>query len=120
MVPPCLAEEGAPAKGSPLALGRFLRVPGKGELCMSPSPALLPGVSARNVATSRLQTYLLEAGSSNGTPILFVHGNASSSRFFEETLAALDPKLHALAPDLRGFGASQAAGIDATRGLRDF
>jgi pimeloyl-ACP methyl ester carboxylesterase len=87
---------------------------------MSPSPDLLPGVSARNVATSRLQTYLLEAGSSTGTPVVFVHGNASSSRFFEETLASLDPKYHALAPDLRGFGASEAAGIDATRGLRDF
>jgi pimeloyl-ACP methyl ester carboxylesterase len=87
---------------------------------MSPSPDLLPGVSARNVATSRLQTYLLEAGSSTGTPVVFVHGNASSSRFFEETLASLDPKFHALAPDLRGFGASESAGIHATRGLRDF
>jgi pimeloyl-ACP methyl ester carboxylesterase len=87
---------------------------------MSPSPDLMPGVSARNVSTSRLQTYLLEAGSSTGTPVVFVHGNVSSSRFFEETLAALDPRYHALAPDLRGFGASEAAGIDATRGLRDF
>jgi pimeloyl-ACP methyl ester carboxylesterase len=51
---------------------------------------------------------------------VFVHGNVSSSRFFEETLATLDPRYHALAPDLRGFGASEPAGIDATRGLRDF
>jgi pimeloyl-ACP methyl ester carboxylesterase len=87
---------------------------------MSPSPDLLPGVSARTVATSRLQTYLLESGSSSGAPVVFVHGNVSSSRFFEETLAALDPRYHALAPDLRGFGGSEPAGIDATRGLRDF
>jgi pimeloyl-ACP methyl ester carboxylesterase len=86
---------------------------------MSP-PDLLPGVSARSVATTRLQTYLLEAGDPSGIPVVCVHGNVSSSRFFEETLVALDPRYHALAPDLRGFGGSEPARIDATRGLRDF
>ena len=65
---------------------------------MSASPELMSGISARSVETPRLKTYLLEAGSETGIPVVFVHGNVSSSRFFEETLVALDPKYHALAP----------------------
>ena len=87
---------------------------------MSTAPDLLPGVSARTIDTPRLSTYVLESGSSTGVPVVFIHGNVSSSRFFEETLAVLDPKYHALAPDLRGFGRSEAAAVDATLGLRDF
>ncbi|MGO8950426.1 MAG: alpha/beta hydrolase [Ktedonobacterales bacterium] len=87
---------------------------------MTSSPDLLPGVSARSVETPRLQTYVLESGSATGIPVVFVHGNVSSSRFFESTLAVLDPKYHGLAPDLRGYGNSQPAPIDATRGMRDF
>ena len=54
--------------------------------------------------------------------MLFVHGNASSSRFFEETLAALASlgRYRGLAPDLRGFGGSETKPLDATRGLADF
>ncbi len=84
---------------------------------------LLPGVSVRTVATPRLTFSLLEAGAATGVPVLFVHGNVSSARFFEETLAALAAQpqgYHALAPDLRGFGDSEAQPVDATRGLRDF
>ena len=83
---------------------------------------LLEGVSSRTVETGRLKTYLLESGPENGIPVLFVHGNASSSRFFEETLAALAPldRYRGLAPDLRGFGGSETKPLDATRGPRDF
>jgi pimeloyl-ACP methyl ester carboxylesterase len=44
----------------------------------------------------------------------------TSSVFWEETLSALPPRYYAIAPDLRGFGNSEAAPVDATRGLRDF
>ena len=83
---------------------------------------LLRGVSSRTVETGRLKTYLLESGPGDGTPVLFVHGNASSSRFFEETLAALASldRYRGLAPDLRGFGDSETKPLDATRGLGDF
>lgn len=81
---------------------------------------LLPGVSSTMVATPRLKTHLLTYGPDNGEPVLFIHGNVSSSRFFEETLAALPPRYRGLAPDLRGFGQSETRPIDATRGLRDF
>ena len=51
----------------------------------------LGSVSSREVSTPRLTTHLLESGPEEGAPVLFVHGNVASSRFFEETLAALPP-----------------------------
>src|SRR5215211_135269 len=81
---------------------------------------LLPGVGSEVVSTSRLGTHVLTSGQEDGIPVLFVHGNASSSRFFEETLAALPPGYRGLAPDLRGYGGSETRPLDATRGLRDF
>src|SRR4028119_266053 len=80
---------------------------------------LLAGVSWKIVDTVRLRTHLLESGPGDGEPVLFVHGNASSGRFFEETLAAL-PGHRGLAPDLRGFGGSETRPLDATRGVADF
>ncbi|MEW6637531.1 MAG: alpha/beta hydrolase [Actinomycetota bacterium] len=77
-------------------------------------------VAARTVETPRLVTHLLESGPEDGTPVLFVHGNVSSSRFFEETLAALPEGYRGIAPDLRGFGGSETKPLDATRGLADF
>ena len=80
---------------------------------------LLRGISSKTVDTGRLRTHLLESGPGDGAPVLFVHGNASSGRFFEETLAAL-PGHRGLAPDLRGFGGSETKPLDATRGVADF
>jgi pimeloyl-ACP methyl ester carboxylesterase len=77
------------------------------------------GISSRDVSTPRLTTHLLVSGPEAGVPILFVHGNVASSRFFEETLAALPPHYRGLAPDLRGFGRSDPKPVDATRGMRD-
>lgn len=82
--------------------------------------ALLAGVGSQTVATPRLKTSLLTGGAGAGRPVLFIHGNVSSARFFEETLAALPPRYRGLAPDLRGFGESEPGPVDATRGLRDF
>jgi pimeloyl-ACP methyl ester carboxylesterase len=85
-------------------------------------PALLEGVTAEIVNTPRLGTHLLAGGTEGGAPVLFVHGNTSSSRFFEETLAALPPEAGywGFAPDLRGFGGSEPKPLDATRGLGEF
>jgi pimeloyl-ACP methyl ester carboxylesterase len=85
-------------------------------------PTLLEGVTAEIVNTPRLGTHLLAGGAEGGAPVLFVHGNTSSSRFFEQTLAALPPDAGywGLAPDLRGFGGSEPKPLDATRGLGDF
>jgi pimeloyl-ACP methyl ester carboxylesterase len=80
----------------------------------------LEGVTARDVQTPRLSTHLLQSGPEDGVPVIFVHGNVSSSTFFEDTLAALPDGYLGLAPDLRGYGGSEAKPLDATRGLRDF
>jgi pimeloyl-ACP methyl ester carboxylesterase len=77
-------------------------------------------ISAVTVKTTRLQTRLLYSGPEDGLPVLLLHGNTSSATWWEETMAALPPGWRALAPDQRGFGASDpAAKIEARRGLRD-
>ncbi len=72
------------------------------------------------VAMPRLATFVLECGDAAGVPVIFVHGNVSSNRFWEETLAALPSGLRGIAPDLRGYGGSAVQPVDATRGLCDF
>ena len=82
--------------------------------------AALEGIDAKTVATTRLATHFLERGPADGVPVIFVHGNVSSSLFFEETLAALPDVYRGIAVDLRGFGDSETKPLDATRGVRDF
>jgi pimeloyl-ACP methyl ester carboxylesterase len=82
--------------------------------------ALLEGVNSETVTTARLETHLLTSGPESAVPVLFVHGNTSSARFFEDTLSALPSRYRGLAPDLRGFGGSETKPLDATRGLSVF
>jgi pimeloyl-ACP methyl ester carboxylesterase len=51
--------------------------------------------------------------------LLLVHGNVSSSVFFEDLIEDLAADFHVLAPDFRGYGGSERAPIDATRGMAD-
>jgi len=81
---------------------------------------LLEGVNSETVTTSRLATHLLTSGPEEGVSLLFVHGNTSSGRFFEDTLAALPNRYRGFALDLRGFGGSESKPLDATRGIADF
>jgi pimeloyl-ACP methyl ester carboxylesterase len=81
---------------------------------------LSPGISSSKLATPRLGTHLLSSGAPSGEPVVFIHGNVSSGRFYEELMAAMPPRYRCLAPDLRGYGGSDRAPIDATRGMRDF
>jgi len=83
-------------------------------------PSLLPGISASIHQTSRLRIHALTRGSPGETTVIFLHGNLASSRFWEEAMLALPADVHAIAPDLRGFGRTEPRAIDATRGLRDF
>lgn len=82
--------------------------------------SLPDGVSRQRSETDRLETQYLEYNSDGDRPVVFLHGNASSSRFFAELMADLPEEFHAVAPDFRGFGESERRPIDATRGLRDF
>ncbi|MHB1595913.1 MAG: alpha/beta fold hydrolase [Streptosporangiaceae bacterium] len=78
------------------------------------------GIRSVHVPTSRLRTHLLLSGAGSATPVLLIHGNVSSARFFTGLIPALAADRRVLAPDLRGFGASQTAEVDGTRGLADF
>ncbi len=75
---------------------------------------------SQTVETARLRTHYLVANPQGEVPVLFIHGNVSSSRFFDETLVWLPSRYKGLAPDLRGFGDSETRPLDATRGMRDF
>ncbi|WP_206074551.1 alpha/beta fold hydrolase [Antribacter gilvus] len=52
--------------------------------------------------------------------VLFVHGNCSSSAFWDSVLLALPDDVAGVAVDLRGYGDSEPRPIDATRGVQDF
>ncbi len=72
------------------------------------------------VPTPRLAIHTLVAGPATAPPVVLIHGNVSSSAFWEPMMEALSATHRVIAPDLRGFGATEALPIDATRGLRDF
>jgi pimeloyl-ACP methyl ester carboxylesterase len=81
----------------------------------------LPGIESKWVRTARLEMHLLVSGPDDGQSVMFVHGNLSSSTFWEETMLALPDRFRAVAPDLRGYGLSErGARIDATRGFSDW
>ncbi len=82
---------------------------------------LLPGITQNKVNTDRLEVAYLEAGTGD-TPIVLVHGNCSSSLFFQDFMLALagTGRYKIYAPDMRGYGDSEAAPVDAQRGMRDF
>jgi pimeloyl-ACP methyl ester carboxylesterase len=83
---------------------------------------MFPGITARTVRTPRLGANVLEraAAGEPAASVVFVHGNVSSSVFYQPTMLALPPGVRALAVDLRGFGESETLPVDATRGVRDF
>ncbi len=81
----------------------------------------LAGIEALEVHTSRLRTQVLASGPEHGEPVLFLHGNLSSSTFWEETMLGLPNQFRAVAPDQRGYGLSDpAALIEAQRGVGDW
>lgn len=83
--------------------------------------SLFPGISQQKVTTNRLEMAYLRAGTGS-TPIVLVHGNASSSLFFQDFMLALAAtgRYTLYAPDMRGYGDSETLPVDATRGVRDF
>ncbi len=78
------------------------------------------GVQSRSVETPRLRMHFLESGPEDGTPVVLIHGNLASSRFWEHVMGAAPAGLRLIAPDMRGFGDSEPRPIDATRGLKDW
>lgn len=85
---------------------------------------LFPGIRALRVSTPRLTANVLErpsdAAADDVRTIVFVHGNVSSSLFWQPLMLDLPGDVRAIAIDLRGFGDSEVLPVDATRGVRDF
>lgn len=63
---------------------------------------------------------VLESGPPDGIPVVLVHGNLSTGRFYEHLMPGAPTRCRLLAPDMRGFGDTERVPIDATRGLRDW
>ena len=86
---------------------------------------LFDGITARLIDTPRLSVNVLErVGDDVATApeqtVVLIHGNVSSSLFWQEIMQDLPSDLRVVAIDLRGFGGTEHAPVDATRGVRDF
>lgn len=77
-------------------------------------------LTSRHLQTARLNTFIREAGDPAHPVLVLVHGNVSSSVFFDGLIAELSDTRHVIAPDYRGYGDSERRTIDATRGMADF
>lgn len=77
------------------------------------------GVTAHDIDTSRLRMRYYESGPEDGQPVVLLHGNLSTGRFYDQIIMAPD-RFRMIAPDMRGFGRSESKPLDATRGLRDW
>ena len=82
---------------------------------------LLPGITQKKVKTDRLEVAYIEAGTGS-IPLVLVHGNLSSSLFFQDLMQNLSAigryKIYAI--DMRGYGESEVLDVDATRGVEDY
>lgn len=79
----------------------------------------LPGMSVR-IEASGIGQHVHIWGPDDGVPLLLIHGNCSSGAFWEPFVRTLPATWRVVAPDLRGYGETDTAPVDATRGLRDF
>jgi pimeloyl-ACP methyl ester carboxylesterase len=95
---------------------------------MGPTPAIDEGPQGRDdravetfyIDTPRVRTHCWVWGPPDGAPILAVHGNLTTGRFYRAVAEALPPGHRVVAPDLRAFGRTERRAIDATRGVRDW
>lgn len=80
----------------------------------------LDGIRVETVASDRISTRVLFSGADADEAVIFVHGNASSATYWEETMLALPDGYRGIAYDQRGYGGADAEKkIDATRGVAD-
>ncbi len=77
-------------------------------------------ISRFDVQTDRLKMRVCSCGDEQAIPIIFIHGNFSSSAYFENLMQALPEGYRALAVDLRGYGDTEDKIIDARRGAGDW
>lgn len=102
-------------------LGKPGLIGGDPDIVLEDCVSDYPNIAVNMVSTPELQVCVREvADRMDGRPVIFVHGNVSSSVFFFPVMAALPRQVRPIAIDLRGFGGTDTRPVDATRGLRDF
>ena len=79
----------------------------------------MPELTPVLVETPRLTVNVWAGGPEDGRPVLLVHGNLVTGGWWRDVAAALPDDVRVIAPDLRGFGRTERAPVDATRGLGD-
>lgn len=62
----------------------------------------------RNIKVNGLNLFYREAGPANAPTILLLHGYPTSSHMFRDLIPVLSKRYHVIAPDLPGFGYSDA------------
>ena len=69
-------------------------------------------INYRKVAVDGLDVFYREAGAVNKPTLLLLHGFPSSSHMFRDLIPLLADRFHIVAPDLPGFGQSDAPSRD--------
>jgi pimeloyl-ACP methyl ester carboxylesterase len=78
-------------------------------------------MKTETIDTSRLVTHCWTDGPADGEPLLLVHGNITTGRFWQSLVSELPSgRFRVVAPDLRSFGRTERKPVDARRGLRDW
>jgi pimeloyl-ACP methyl ester carboxylesterase len=76
-------------------------------------------MTGKTLKTSRLSQFYLDNEQLEAEKtILFIHGNGSSATFWTTIIAQLN-QYRCIAPDLRGYGNTEAVPIDATDSMQD-
>lgn len=70
--------------------------------------------------TSRIKVAYHHLGRAGLPKLVLIHGDCSSSLFYLPLMQRLEEDYEMVALDLRGFGDTEPAFIDATRGMRDY
>lgn len=78
-----------------------------------------PPIELTSVPMERLRVAVRLAGDTDRPVLVLLHGNVSSSAFFEHLMRDLADEFRVVAPDFRGYGDSERRAIDATRGVAD-
>ncbi|TXI06425.1 MAG: alpha/beta hydrolase [Rhizobium sp.] len=68
----------------------------------------MPGINYRTVNVDGVKVFYREAGSPDAAKLLLLHGFPSSSHMFRDLIPLLADRYHIIAPDLPGFGQSDA------------
>lgn len=82
------------------------------------------GLSQQDIQTDGLKIHFVEGGDANGLPVIFLHDNLASSRWWEAVQESLPGRYRSLAPDLRGYGQTEYKAVssmtDFSKDLHDF